>query len=411
MKNKIFFCLNFLIGLLFVFPLFKENISTLFIILTTLFTIIYLVYNKIHFTFRLKHALYIIPFLIILATNIFAVNSDFDIKNVSKSLMFLIFPIIFINIPSPLFKTLESHYLYLFKVACLVICFFYIGSFLMLYSINDFFAESFNESIFRKYVYNQISIFKIHPTYFSLFLNLGIVHSIVKMRNEKLYLNLFFFLFFTLMILLLSSKIMIVFSVFSTVFILIFKNQSQYKKYFIVMILTFFIGSVFVLPGIKSRFIESYNDFKNPPRGLYFNSTNIRSSIYECSLTILKENYIKGVGFSNVQKELNNCYKLNYDSSFYENHDYLTHNYFLYIFIGSGLLGFLFFIIYLLVLVKKCIQINNIILNITFLNCIILCFVEDFLYRHYGLFFFNLIFFSYLKFYEHNLQENALNEQ
>lgn len=407
MKNKIVVCLKFLIGLLFIFPLFKENISTLFVILTTIFTIFFLVSNKIKFTFNLGQTFFIIPFLIILATNIFAINSNFDFKIVIKSLMFLVFPVVFINIPSSFFNKLESYYLYIFKYACLIICVFYIGNFLKIYSITDFFLESFNESVFRKFVYNQTYIFRIHPTYFSLFLNLGIVHSIIKMRLEKFYINFFCFLFFTLMILLLSSKIMIVFSVFSIVLTTIYKNKSKYKKHFIVLIISFFMGSIFVLPGIKSRFIESYNDFKNPPRGLYFNSTNIRTSIYECSLTILKENYLRGVGFSNVQKELNNCYKLNYDSSFYENHDYLTHNYFLYIFIGSGILGFILFIIYLFVLIKKCIEINNIILNITFLNCIILCFVEDFLYRHYGLFFFNLIFFSYLKFSEKNKLKNV----
>jgi len=363
MKNKILLTLNFLLGLLFIFPLFKESISTLFLILVCLSTIIYLKCFKIKFTFGLKHIVYIIPFIIILITNSFLESSFFDFKNISKSLMFLVFPVVFINLPNSLFKNLETNYLYLFKYSCLIICLFYIITFLMNHSIDDFFAESYNESVFRRYIYNDVSIFKIHPTYFSLFLNLGIVHSILNTKNQRKYLNIFFIILFTIMIFLLTSRLMIVFSILSIIFVVAYKVKFKLKKVFVVLIVTLFSCGIYILPGIKSRFIEIYNDFKNPPKGMYYNSSNIRKSIYECSLSILKENYVKGVGFSNIQKELNNCYKSNYDSSFYENHDYMTHNYFIYIFIGSGVFGFVFFMFYILFLLKKCFQIIKIIIN------------------------------------------------
>ena len=409
MKNKVLFALGIAIISLFVFPLFKENISSLFLIITSIITIIYLVINKIKFVFSKTLLAYTIPFFIILCTNLFASNAEIDWKNISKSLIFLIIPVVFLNMPNELFKKLESNYIYYFKYSCLLIALFYIGTFLINHPFQDFFKEDYNESIFRRYVYNDLTVFKIHPTYFSLFLNLGIVHSLIKLKEEKKILNIVLFLFFTMMILLLSSKVIILITIISILYIII-KGNSLKKRYISGILFLFFIG-IFFLPGIKSRFVEMVNDYKNPPKGLYFNSTNIRKSILDCSTTILKENYIKGVGFSNIQTELTSCYKDNYDSSFFENHDYLTHNYFMYIFIGSGIIGFLFFIFYLVNIIKKCLFINNPILNVILFSSIVLFFFEDFLYRHYGLLFFNLFIFSYFKFNEYNREQNALNGQ
>jgi O-antigen ligase len=409
MKNKVQFILGVSLISLFLFPLFKENISSFFLIITSLLTFLYLLINKIKVVFSKTTAVYTIPFFIILSTNIFASNADIDWKNISKSLIFFVIPFIFSNIPNALFRKLESNYIYYFKYACLIISLYYMLSFLIQHSFVDFFKEDYNESIFRRYVYNDVGLFKIHPTYFSLFLNIGIVHSLIKLKKEKKYLNLVLFVYFIIMILLLSSKVVILIAFTSILYILI-NNNSFKKKYITGVVLLFFTG-IFYLPGIKSRFVEMVNEYKNPPKGMYFNSTNIRKSIFDCSTTILKDNYIKGVGFSNVQKELNNCYKANYDSKFYENHDYLTHNYFMYIFIGSGITGFLFFIIYLINIIIKSLKINNPILNIVLYSCIMLFFFEDFLYRHYGLLFFNLFIFSYFKYNEYIEKQNALDEQ
>ena len=407
MKNKPAFFLSSSLVLLFVFPLFKESISTAFIILTSILTFFYLMKNKIKFQLNKTILLFTIPFFIILFTNLFAVNAEIDWKNISKSLMFLIFPVIFLNIPRTFFKDFESKLIYFFKYSCLAISIYYLASFLIIFSFSDFFKESYNESVFRRYIYNDVAIFKIHPAYFSLFLNVGIVHSLTELKNRKRNLNLFLSLFFLVMILLLSSKMMIVIAFISILYILL-KNYSL-KKSHIAGVVLFFVVSIFFLPGIKSRFIEAVNDFKTPPKGMYYNSTNIRKSIFDCSVSILKESYITGIGFSNIQNELNTCYKTNYDSSFYENKSYLTHNYFMYIFIGSGIFGFIAFLIYLFFIIKQCIKINNRILNVILYSSLCMFFVEDFLYRHYGLLFFNLFIFSYFKFYEYN-QQNILNK-
>ena len=403
-KDKLLLIIKVLIGCLFTFPLFKENISSIFLITITVVTVVYLFYSKDKIQLKRNQLIFALPFFIILCTNLFAFNAEIDWKNISKSLMFLIFPLVFFNIPANIFKNLETKFIYIFKLACSLVCCYYIVSFLINHPFLEFFNESYNESVFRKYVYSS-ALFNIHPTYFSLFLNVGIIHSLLYFKKELKYLNLFTFFLLLLMILLLSSRLMIIISFVSIIYT-VTKGISIKKRYLIPIIAIFFSGLVF-LPGIKSRFLEAYNDFNNPPKGMYFNSTNIRKSIINCSFEILKENYLRGVGFSNIQSELNECYSANYDSNFYETHDYLTHNYFMYIFLGSGILGFSLFLIYLFTIIKICLKIKNLLLNVILFSCIALFFVEDFLYRHYGLLFFNLFVFSYFKFYEYISEENA----
>lgn len=95
-KDKLILIMTFLIGCLFTFPLFKENISSIFLIATTIVTIVYLSTAKEKILLKKHHLIYTLPFFIVLCTNVFAVNAEMDWKNVSKSLMFLIFPLVFL---------------------------------------------------------------------------------------------------------------------------------------------------------------------------------------------------------------------------------------------------------------------------------------------------------------------------
>lgn len=408
MKNKLLFLIYCVIGCLFTFPLFMESISSIFLIVLTVLVSSFLIYTKSKMVFTKEMFIYTLPFFILLCTNLFAVHSKIDWNSISIGLLFLIFPIVFFNIPTSLFKNLEKKFLYILKFSCLIISFYFIIYFLIHYNFADFFKESYNESVFRDYVYHN-SFFKVHPTYLSLFINVGIIHSLVRMHKELKYFNLFYIFFSLLVILLLTSRLMMVFSIFSISYVFFIKRVIK-RAYFVIIAASLFIGILF-LPGIKSRFIETYQDFNTPPKGLYFNSTNIRKSIVDCSFEILKENYLRGVGFSNIQVELNACYKANYDSVFYENHNYMTHNYLMYIFIGSGIFGFLTLLLYLFTIIKRCLKINNIILNLSLLNFILLLFVEDFFCRHFGLYFFSLLIFSYFRFNEYIDEESVLNEQ
>jgi O-antigen ligase len=153
-------------------------------------------------------------------------------------------------------------------------------------------------------------------------------------------------------------------------------------------------------PGIKTRFIELYNSYNRPPVDVSYDSTNIRKAILDCSISISKENFLYGVGFENLQTKLNECYGENYDSSFYKSQNYLTHNYYFYILVSSGIIGFLLFMGYLIIVVRTCLKTNLFLFNIFLFSTLIVCLIEDYLYRHYGVLYFNLLLICFIQYHK-----------
>ena len=111
---------------------------------------------------------------------------------------------------------------------------------------------------------------------------------------------------------------------------------------------------------------------------------------------IAANNYLLGVGFDKLEGLLNSCFKDNYGSNFYNEQHYLSHNYFLYILLSSGIFGLLIYLFYVYKIFIVSIRINSFLLSICLLNILILSFTEDFFLRQYGLFFFSLIFIAFI---------------
>ena len=151
-----------------------------------------------------------------------------------------------------------------------------------------------------------------------------------------------------------------------------------------------------MLPGVKNRFMEIVNSYNKPPVGMSYDSTNIRVAIINCSKQIVEVNFIKGVGFNNIKQTFLECYKTTYDSEFYKNNIYLTHNYFMYILISSGIFGLFVFLFYIYNIIKLTIKINSFLLYIVLFNVLCVSLLEDFFYRQFGLFYFSLLFYSFL---------------
>jgi O-antigen ligase len=166
------------------------------------------------------------------------------------------------------------------------------------------------------------------------------------------------------------------------------KISNKKKSLILLLLATGFSSLIYFTPSAKIRFTEIINEYNRPLVGLYTSSTSIRLAILNCSINLASDNYLVGMGFDNIQNELNTCYQLNYDSDFYLENNYNTHNYFLYILIGSGVIGLLLFLYSLGYIIKLAIESNNLLFFILLLNVFIVCCVENFLYRVQGLLFF-----------------------
>ena len=399
----------YLIPLLFTFPLFKESISSAMIMLLVLNTTLYCFAHKITPKIKLETFFLTIPFWIVLIHSLIfnpLINNPIPLQHV---LFFLIMPLCFSLIPVKFFYSCRmTLYLSVLKNTCLFIGLFYIISYFYYHSFREFFVIFNNVSSFRDYVYNDLKIIKIHPTYYTSILILCSAHSFELLIKEKKYFELLYVLFFLLIVFLLLAKLNVVFLILVILGMQLFRSHYSIKKKFL---LTFFLSLSIALlvaltPGIKSRFVEIIDSINKPPQGVAYDSTNVRKAILDCSVSLVKSDYLFGVGFDNLQDRLNTCYKDNYNSSFYTQNQYMSHNYYFYILISSGIFGFLFFAFYVFQIIKIGFRLQYFIFTVFLINIFFMCLIEDFMYRHYGVLYFNLIVMSFLQYSKNVLSDS-----
>jgi hypothetical protein len=391
----------FLLSFVFLFPILKESLSSFAIILVCINTIIYKISAKDYTFLEPKTILLTIPFWIILLNSFFSSDFQKSAPHIQHALFFLLIPVVFSLIPLEFFNRQRLNlYITVLKNTCLLIGIIYIICFFMDHSIKEFFVVFQHVSSFRNYIYYDFKLFKIHPTYYTTILILCAAHSFLLVLKQKKYGELLYILFFILLTFLLLTRLNILLLVLVLTGMLLFMSDLKKRErllFFSLIILT--ISTLAVLtPGIKDRFVELYNSYNKPPVNVSYDSTNIRKAIFDCSVKISKDNLLLGVGFEKLQTKLNECYKSSYDSSFYKSQNYLTHNYYSYILLSSGLLGLFFYILYLINIIGIAFKTRFFLFYIFLFSTLMVCFIEDYLYRHFGVLYFNLLLICFIQY-------------
>lgn len=409
MNNLILKNFKYVMYLLFAFPLFKVNIINLLVIVLIILSLI-INPKKINSIYNLNFFSFTIPFWIVLFTSLFYFGEKNWYNNINNAIPFLIYPFAFFLIPIENFNSDDiKKYLRITKLSCLIIFFTFIITFIYKYSIEDFFVIEYQISKFRDFVYNDSSVFKIHPTYYTLIILFLITNSFEILIKKRNVFEIVFTALSILIIFLLLSKVTITLTILLLFYYLVNRIRlSHFKKISLSFFLFFLISFLLIkTPGVLERFKEIYLSFNNPPEGVQHDSTNIRIALYKCDIEILKENYLLGIGFHNVKQEILSCLETNYEATFYNNHLFLTHNYFLYIIIGSGIFGFFIFMLYIYKLFLIALKIKKIEFYFFILLIFIASLTEDFLYRNLGNFFFHIFFFTYYLNYKLNVPNNV----
>lgn len=389
-----------LICVVFLFPVLKENISSFCVVLLGLNLVVYKITAKDYSLIRFKELLLTIPFWIILIASFFSSDLKISQIHVQHALFFLVVPVIFLLIPKEFFSLKKINiYLSVLNNTCLLITLIYFASYFQNISFWKFKLGYYEYSDFREYIYYEFKAFKIHPTYFSFILILCTAYSYELVLKQKKYLHLVYVVVFIIIVFLLLTKLSIVLLVCWLLFMTFFRSSLtlNYQITLCLSVVILLALLIVYVPGISIRFVETINSFNIKPKDLAYDSTNVRKAILDCDLKLAKENWFSGIGYENLQNGLNNCYKSSYNSSFYINHDYMTHNYYLYTLISSGILGFGFYLVYLINLIKISFKKNMFLFNLLIINTIIICFTEDYFYRQHGVLYFNLLLMIFIR--------------
>ncbi len=175
------------------------------------------------------------------------------------------------------------------------------------------------------------------------------------------------------------------------VLIAIVLQVRHHSKRWLYLGLTMLLGaSLLLLPPIQNRLREMNAQNMSAPSGKNDNGTNVRAGIVDCSVSLVKQNWLWGVGAGDVQVSLNACLN-QFDTQVYAVHNYNTHNEYINYWLSFGIIGLLVFVAVLGFSFYTAI-VSGQYLHIYFLVFMSICFLtENYLDRQAGVTFFALM--------------------
>jgi O-antigen ligase len=344
-------------------------------------------------------------FLIFFAWQIFGMfysdNSKEGWRIITLRISFLVYPLVLI-IPGDTIKRKINILLKIFALSTLL--FLFIGFLFAFYRSSSFkdgtfiFKHNLDSEPWLSYFYStHLAIFQ-HPSYlamyvlFSLFIAFESLFS--KLTNWKLKTFwIFSIIVFLISIYLLSSRAAIIATLITIpiYFILKFRIKGIKFSFSLIPLLGLFI----IIPIFVSNPRMTYylkGDSKKEWSSKVMKES--RLTLWESAFIIIKRNLIFGVGTGDTQDELNNEYKIMGDQRFIKNFNYNTHNQFIDVFLGQGLIGLIIFLSIFVMMFYIALSEKNILYSM-FLSIVLFSFFfETMLNRLAGVSFFAL--FSFL---------------
>jgi O-antigen ligase len=264
---------------------------------------------------------------------------------------------------------------------------------------------------FHNFTYNDIRtsldtmpLINIHPIYLSI---IGVLGVFIFLKFKKGKIIDFLFLLNYIIFLYLSGvrATLIVLPLLTIIYVILLEKKGVFKF----KLLLFALLSLSALYLFNTDFKRRFNEIKDPKSYLnvnIHNSTSIRYAIWDCSISQMKSsNLFFGEGIGDVKVLLLNCY----DSKYPElNKYYNTHNQFFFIFLTTGILGLISFILTIIFVYRESMASDNKFLILTLFFYFYMFNFENILERKYGilifLFFIFFIFNLFLRSKKEELQ-------
>ncbi|MCB9360310.1 MAG: O-antigen ligase family protein [Flavobacteriales bacterium] len=248
-----------------------------------------------------------------------------------------------------------------------------------------------------------------HPTYAAMFLGLSFIFILNLLVNHfteatlklKIIGTIALFLILLLMAAL-ASRTPFAATILVAILLLFVKLKKKIYAFYAIGIAALLSVILFLtVPSFSARFSQiSISNTNLPAENGSSDSFNLRRGILHCSLEMVKEHWLIGVGPGKTQVLLDSCYN-EIAPEIYKDKGFNTHNQFLSFWIGMGILGLFSFLLVLFSPVYVGLKHHN---SLPLFVCLFFsfCFLtENILARQQGVvifaFFINLLYFQYQK--------------
>ncbi len=397
----------FLLLVLAAFPILPKGIqSTVIVLMSVSTTIYFFIEGKKHWSYKKIKVLVVLGSLPIInsVSLLYSENLQLGFKYIFRLSPMILIVLVFLIGKVSILSTERLYKLFVIFIISLIL----LLSFLHINFLDEIYTNDISPWELRSYMEEFINI---HGTYLSMWIGMGILILIWLLckSSRKTLMRIaggLFLLYFYYWLYVIGARMPFFATLISSMFLFLFLLRTPLKIIVISFLILGIAGCIVFKPQIYSK-IEELSDYKNAiPAGKYENTNplisneNIRSVIYYCSFKIFVEEPLFGYGTGSVNKQLQGCYDEDFNhTDLFKRFQFNSHSQYLQVILSSGLIGFLFYIISLMVLVKW--SFSRVKLYVGFLLLIFLCFTfENILYRHDGIIFFS--FFNSVLFFTRN---------
>ena len=245
----------------------------------------------------------------------------------------------------------------------------------------------------------------LHPTYASIYLGMSSLFSLnlllknyTTLPKKGIITGAIFIVIMYVLMAFLASRTPFAATIFvSLVLVFLTIKKKIYIAYILLITCAASITLYLTVPSFSERFSQiSINNTAIPKDNESSDSFNLRSGIMYCSITLIKNNWLMGVGPGKVQEYLDNCYN-DISPEVYQGREFNTHNQFLGYWAGMGIVGLITFLLILMATAIKGFQRKNY-FSLLFILFLSICFLtENIMVRQQGIvavaLFINLFYF------------------
>ena len=352
MKIKNENLVNYSIILFGLYPVMPNNLKGFLMIIFFFSGLNYFLKKKKKKIYTKPFVLNSTLFFIYLLSLVYSNDMYYGFKNLGPAISILFFPLAFYIFLSnfKLKRKIIQNILNLFSISTFFLMIYFMIYFslkiLPLFPDVSFFDINYIRSYLR-----VLPMIGHHPIYISIYLGISIINLLnlifkyIKKEIDYIFPTVLILIFLLFSLFYVSSKGSIL-SLFLIALIIYFlKEKNKIQSLFIGFVaLCTVTGIIFLTPHINNRFKELIKSETYSTQHLdKNNSSQIRVAIWKTSIDKIKNAPIFGYGIGDVQRILNESYKNNYP--YLLNEQYNSHNQYFGVWLSTGLIGLLFFLL------------------------------------------------------------------